>query len=105
MQRDQAESQRLLVELQQAHQQLKEHAGQAEALAAARERNRLARELHDSASQSIFAITLTSQATRLLLQREPARVAEQLERLQSLTATSLGQLRSLIAGLRPPPAG
>ncbi|MBK8902455.1 MAG: histidine kinase dimerization/phosphoacceptor domain-containing protein [Anaerolineaceae bacterium] len=105
MQRDQDKSQCLLAELQRAHQQLKEHAGQAEALAAARERNRLARELHDSVSQTIFAITLTSQAARLLLVREPARVPEQLNHLQEMTAAALGQLRSLISRLRPPPAG
>jgi signal transduction histidine kinase len=105
MQRDQAESQHLLAELQQAHQKLQEHAGQAEALAAARERNRLARELHDSVSQTIFAITLTSQTARLLLAHEPARVPEQLDHLQEMTAAALGQLRSLIAQLRPPPTG
>jgi signal transduction histidine kinase len=103
-QRERDESQRLLVELQQAHQKLQEHAERAEALAAARERNRLALELHDSVSQSIFAVTLTSQATRILLRRDPARVGEQLEQLQAMTATALGQLRSLIGQLRPPPS-
>jgi signal transduction histidine kinase len=105
MQRDREESRRLLAELQSAHQALEKHAARAEGLAAARERHWLARELHDSVSQTIFAITLTSQATRLLLEREPARVPEQLSRLQSMTAVALGQLRSLIAQLRPPPTG
>jgi signal transduction histidine kinase len=102
MQGDQEESQQLLAELQQAHRKLEEHAGRAEELAAARERNRLARELHDSVSQSIFAITLTSQAARLLLAREPARVPELLDRLQEMTAAGLARLRALIAELRPP---
>lgn len=105
MQSDQEESQRLLAELQQAHQKLQEHAGRAEELAAARERNLLARELHDSVSQTIFAITLTSQSARLLLEREPNRVPEQLDRLQGMATAALNQLRSLIAQLRPPPAG
>lgn len=104
MQSDQDESQRLLAELQQAHQKLKEHAGQAAELTAAHERHRLARELHDSVSQSIFAITLTSQATRLLLKREPTHVPEQLDHLQTMTAAALSQLRSLIAQLRPHPS-
>jgi signal transduction histidine kinase len=105
MQRDRDESQRLLADLQQAHQKLQEHAGHAEELVTVRERHRLARELHDSVSQSIFAITLTSQSARLLLEREPARVPEQLDQLQEMTATALRQLRSLIAQLRPPPQG
>jgi signal transduction histidine kinase len=102
-QADQAESQVLLADLQQAHHKLQGHAAQAEELAAARERNRLARELHDSVSQMIFGITLTSQAARLLLKRDPARVPEQLDLLEEMTGSALGQLRSLIAQLRPPP--
>jgi signal transduction histidine kinase len=101
-QADEAESEVLLAELRQAHQKLQEQAAQAEELAAARERNRLARELHDSVSQVIFGITLTSQAARLLLARDPARAPEQLKRLQEMTGSALGQLRSLIAQLRPP---
>ncbi len=101
-QADQAESQRLLNALQSAHRKLQEYAGQTEELAAARERNRLARELHDSVSQAIFSIRLTSQAARILLEREPARVPEQVDRLQAMTGDALAQLRSLIAQLRPP---
>jgi signal transduction histidine kinase len=101
-QADKAESEALLAELQQAHQKLQEHAARTEELATARERNRLARELHDSVSQMIFGITLTSQAARLLLERDPAQVPEQLDRLQEMTSSALAQLRSLIAQLRPP---
>lgn len=101
-QADQAESQRLLADLQAAHQKLQEYTAQAEELASARERNRLARELHDSVSQAIFSITLTSQSARLLLDRESARVPEQLDHLQAMTEQALAQLRSLIAQLRPP---
>jgi signal transduction histidine kinase len=101
-QADQAASEELLAELQHAHQELQDHAARAEELAAARERNRLARELHDSVSQVIFGVTLTSQAARLLLERDPARVPEQLDHLQEMAGSALGQLRSLIAQLRPP---
>ena len=101
-QADQAESRALLTELQAAHRDLQAYAGQVEALTATRERNRLARELHDSVSQTIFSITLTAQAARLLLDRDPARVPELLDRLESMTAGALAQLRSLIAKLHPP---
>jgi hypothetical protein len=50
----------------------------------------------------VFSITLTSQAARLLLDRDPARVPEQLDRLEAMTSGALRQLRSLIAQLRPP---
>lgn len=101
-QADRAESQRLLADLQSAHRQLQEYAGQAEELAAARERNRLARELHDSISQAIFSIRLTSQSARILLDREPARAPELVDLLQAMTGDALAQLRALIAQLRPP---
>jgi signal transduction histidine kinase len=103
-QADRAESEGLLAELQQAHQELQDRAVRAEELAATRERNRLARQLHASVSQVIFGLTLTSQATRLLLGRDPVRVPEQLDRLEDMTSGALGQLRSLIAQLRPPPS-
>ncbi len=100
-QRDQAESRLLLEELQAAHRRLQEHAARAEELAAERERNRLARDLHDSVSQMMFSIRLTTQALRLLLDSDPARVEEQLDHLQELTSGVLAHLRSLIAELHP----
>jgi signal transduction histidine kinase len=100
-QADRSESQRLLANLQIAHEKLKDYAAQAEELAATRERNRLARELHDSVGQVIFSITLTSQSARLLLERDPSRVPEEIERLQEMTGSALSQLRSLIAELHP----
>jgi len=100
-QTSQEESQRLLADLQAAHRKLQDYAAQAQELAAARERNQLARELHDSVSQAIFSITLIARSTRLLLDREPARVPGEIERLQEMTSSALDQLRSLIAELRP----
>ena len=99
---DEAESQSMLAELHQAHQELQEYAAQGEELAAARERNRLARQLHDSVSQGVFSITLTAQSARLLLHSDHRQVPELLDRLQEMTAGALSQLRSLIGQLRPP---
>lgn len=101
-QADQAASRALLTELQEAHRDLLAYAGQVKELTAARERNRLARELHDSVSQTIFSVSLTAQAARLLLDRDPERVPELLDRLESMTTSALAKLRSLIAKLHPP---
>ena len=97
-----AKSPQLLADLQLAHRKLQEYTAQAEELSAVQERNRLARELHDSVSQAIFSISLTSESARLLLERKPARLPEVLDRLQEMTSSALGQLRSLIAELHPP---
>ena len=103
LQADQArnESQALLAELQIANQKLRDYARQIETLAAAEERNRLARELHDSVSQTIFSMNLTAQSARILLDRDPQRVAGLLDHLQVLSQNALGEMRSLIQQLRP----
>ncbi len=95
------ESAALLTDLQTAHAQLQDYADRAEELSAARERNRVARELHDSVNQSIFSITLTAEAARTMLDRDPARVPPYLDQLQGMTTNALAQLRSLIGQLRP----
>jgi signal transduction histidine kinase len=98
---DQAESRRLLEDLQAAHARLQEHAARAEELAAMQARNQLARELHDSVSQMVFSIRFTAQAAQLALQSDAACLPEQLDRLQEMTTSALAQLRSLIAELHP----
>jgi len=94
-------SQALLNELQETHRRLRLYASQVDGLAAMQERNRLARELHDTVSQLIFSINLTTRSAQLLLRRDPARVPEHLKRLQEMTSDALSQLRSLITQLRP----
>jgi signal transduction histidine kinase/HAMP domain-containing protein len=74
---------------------------QAQQVAVMEERSRLARELHDSVTQSLFSMTLTAQAARILLERDPRRVAPQLDRLQELARGALTEMRSLIFELRP----
>jgi signal transduction histidine kinase len=91
----------LLVELQQANQHLTVLAGQVEELSAIQERDQLAREMHDSVSQTIFSISLVARAAQLLLERDPERLRPQLEHLQSLTHSALAEMRGLIAQLRP----
>jgi len=96
-----ATSQAMLSELEATHRQLEAYAGQVEELAAMEERNRLARELHDSVSQTMFSLLLATRSARILLERDPVRVRPQLEQLQELTQNALAQMRSLIAELRP----
>lgn len=95
------ESQTLLAELREAHRQLKDYAAQAEELAIAQERNRLARDLHDSVTQTLFSITLTSRAICLMLPQNPQQAAAQASRLQELAESALSEMRTLIAQLRP----
>lgn len=74
---------------------------QASQLAAVDERNRLARDLHDSVTQTLFSITLTAESARAMYIRKPEKVEGQLERLQNLARGALAEMRSLIFQLRP----
>ena len=81
--------------------QLQSYSEKLERLAVARERQRLMRDLHDSVTQTIFSMTLTTQAALLLLDRDPARVEGQLERLAQLTQQAQSEMRTLVSELRP----
>jgi signal transduction histidine kinase len=96
----QVRSQAMLAELQETNRQLELYASQVEELAAIEERNRLARQIHDSVSQTMFSILLNTRAAQLLLEKRPERVRPQLEQLQVLVQSALSKMRSLIAELR-----
>ena len=98
------EEQRLLVALAQRAGQAIENArlyGQAQHAAALEERQRLARELHDSGSQAVYGIALGARPARTLLDRDPARVAEPLDYVLQLAEAGLAEMRALIFELRP----
>ncbi len=96
-----AQSDALVAELQGANEKLRAFAAQAEEVAAAQERNRLARELHDAATQTVFSITLTAQAARMACDSDPARLPELLGRIQEAGADALAEMRGLVSELRP----
>jgi signal transduction histidine kinase len=94
-------SQEIVNELQEKYRQLELRASQVEQIAAIDERNRLARELHDSVSQTMFSIVLNTHAAQIVLEREPDRLRPLLVQLQTLTQDALAEMRGLIAQLRP----
>jgi signal transduction histidine kinase len=76
---------------------------QAKLLVAAEERNRLARELHDSVAQTLFSISLFIDATRMALKTNKSSVIEShLEELTQLSREAMSDMRLLIFELRPP---
>jgi signal transduction histidine kinase len=66
------------------------------------ERNRLARELHDSVSQKLFGLMLSADAARTMLDSDPGEARAELERLRALAQETMEELRSLVFELRPP---
>ncbi len=74
---------------------------QAQTLAALEERQKLARELHDSVSQALYGISLGAHSARTALERDPEHVAEPLDYVLSLAEAGLAEMRALIFELRP----
>jgi signal transduction histidine kinase len=65
------------------------------------ERSRLARDLHDSVTQSLFSMTLIADALPKILDRRPEQAVEKIGNLGELGRAALDELRGLIFELRP----
>ncbi len=68
---------------------------------AAEERNRLARELHDAVSQTLFSASLIAEVLPRLWKRNPDEGMRQLEEVRQLTRGALAEMRTLLLELRP----
>jgi signal transduction histidine kinase len=87
--------------LDDSNRELRTATGQLEQLAVARARQRLARELHDSVTQTVFSMNLAAQSAELMLERNPGSVGPQLDHLGRLAQDALTQMQMLISELRP----
>jgi NarL family two-component system sensor histidine kinase LiaS len=72
------------------------------AWAAVEERNRLARDLHDTVKQQIFAASMQLASARTLIHEQPAAADAILERVEALIDSVQSELSGLILALRPP---
>jgi signal transduction histidine kinase len=96
------QSQKQQAELQSAYHQLQTYTAQAEELAILQERNRLARELHDSVTQSLHSATLLAEAgQRVASAGDIERARGYLIRLGEISQQALRQMRLLVYELRP----
>jgi signal transduction histidine kinase/ligand-binding sensor domain-containing protein len=74
---------------------------QAETAAAMAERNRLARDLHDAVSQTLFSTALIAEVLPRLWERNPEEGRRRLEEIRQLTRSALAEMRTLLLELRP----
>jgi NarL family two-component system sensor histidine kinase YdfH len=88
------ESQRLLAELQEAHSQLAAYAQQVETLTLEAERQRMARELHDTLAQGLAGLVLQLEALEASLERSQA------EKALQITAQAKERARATLADAR-----
>ena len=90
-------------ELEAAHQRLRRHTATVEQLAVSRERNRLARELHDTLAHSLAALSVQLEALRTLLAHDPAAAQDRLNDVTALARSGLEESRQAIQALRTDP--
>ena len=99
---------RLNGELEQANdrlsvmnEQLKAYAAESERMAETRERNRLAREIHDTLGHALTGITAGADACIQMLEISPEMAKKQMERIASTAREGMNEVRRSVRALRP----
>ncbi|HEX5997159.1 MAG TPA: sensor histidine kinase [Jiangellales bacterium] len=89
-------------ELAEAHGRLRAYAVQAERLAAAEERNRVARDIHDGLGHALTVVQMQIKAARAVLAADPARADAVLGKAQDQAEEALREVRRSVGALREP---
>ena len=89
--------------LAEANQLLRDHAAQVEELATTKERNRLAREIHDSLGHYLTVVNVQIGAAQAILEQDRPRAMDHLSNAQALTQEGLAEVRHSVAALRASP--
>ena len=97
------EVERLAAELREANRKLREYAVQAEQLATTKERNRLAREIHDGLGHYLTAINMQIKAAQAVREQDPAQASDALNKAQHLAQDALADVRRSVSALRTSP--
>ena len=96
------ESQQLLAELQEAHHQLQAYALHTEEMAVVQERNRLAREMHDTLGHRLTVAAVQLEGAQRLCSVNPERAEDMVGTVREEVREALSELRSAVATLRAP---
>jgi signal transduction histidine kinase len=89
-----------IVELEERARRAERDAERERRLAAAEERTRIARDLHDSAGHAINVILVQAGAARLLSEQDPERSKAALETIEEVARETLGEIDQLVRALR-----
>ncbi|HLW00397.1 MAG TPA: sensor histidine kinase [Ktedonobacterales bacterium] len=95
-----AKAERLLAELAVSHQQLKDYTGQAVELAAAKERNRLAREIHDSLGHYLTVINVQLEKALAFHNTHPQLAVQAVRAAKGFASDALQDVRRSVSALR-----
>ena len=96
------QSQHLLEELQRSHAQLQAYTTQAEAFAVAEERNRMAREMHDTLGHRLTVAAVQLEGAQRLIPKNPEKAEQMVGVVREQVVEGLNELRRTVAALRTP---
>jgi signal transduction histidine kinase len=71
--------------------------------AAQEERNRLARDLHDTIKQQLFSVNVAAATAQSLCRRDPDGAAQHMQHVRDLSQAALAEMKALLTHLRPQP--
>ncbi len=91
---------RLTVQLEQANHELQEYASNAEEISAIKERNRLAREIHDGLGHYLTAMNMQSKVVSALIDKDQTQAQHAVGKLQEMILSALADVRQSVAALR-----
>jgi signal transduction histidine kinase len=92
---------KMTVDLRLANVGLEEYSRRSEETARVKERNRLAREIHDILGHSLTGIEIGLKACLEILRRDPERVYGQLAKISELARSGLAEVRRSVQELKP----
>lgn len=98
--RDRQRSEQLLAELQQVHAQLQDYAARLEEMTITQERNRIAREMHDTLGHRLTISSVQLEGAQRLVRSNPERAEQILGTVREQIREGLGELRRTVAMLR-----
>lgn len=97
------EQRRQRTSLREANQQLAQYAVTLEQLAVSRERNRMARDLHDTLAHTLSAVAIQLEAVTTVWDSNPEIARQRIDKIQGITRDGLGETRRALQALRSSP--
>lgn len=94
------EVERLVSELQEANQQLRDYSVRVEELVIVEERNRLAREIHDGLGHYLTTINIQLEAALAVMEKQPGKAKLMLVKASGLVVDALNDVRQSVAALK-----
>ncbi len=89
------------LELEEAYRQLVDNASKLQELSVEKERNRMAREIHNTLAHTLTAAVVQMEAGKKLIDVDTSRAKAEIEKAQEITREGIGDVKRTVKALRP----